>query len=248
MAFLTTLTADDVRECAPHLYAQIVERETGRTVREADGALSDEEIERQVRNDPRIQAAVREHEELLADQSIMLAKMDEMAAERNRDECADFIVRTIREAAPGLTTQQVEHIALRDGLANVTCGDKGTYADAETLGRVVREATQEFVAALGPAGQRQARQQRRSGEIAGLGGRSGVVREASAARTPRTVREAVEYGLALDFGRNLLKPVETQHLDTTGAVREAVSARTSGSQAGTVQDGVLAGLALDWHN
>lgn len=251
MAFLTTLTVDDVREHAPRLYSQIIERETGRVVREADAAaLSDDEIERQVRNDPRIVALVRENEELAADISIKLARLDEMQAEQNREQVAEYVVAVIRECAPGLTERQVEHVALRDEFVGATVGEKGAYADAETLGRVVREATQEFLQALGPAAQKQARQQRRSGEIAGLGRRSTTAPVREAGLDFRTRPNAVVLaGLHLDFHADPYRGFDVSPgaaAGASGTVREVASGR--GNQAATVQDGILAGLHIDFHN
>lgn len=190
MNALQTMTADDVKAEAPDLYDAIAAqvREAASTG-DAGASLSDDAY----------QALVRENEGLRADNSALAARMDEFEAERNREQTAIFVAATVREAAASLSDAQVAYVT--KPFAGATVGEKGTYADTETLAKAVREAAEEFVALIPAA-------KGATGEITGMGGRSGAgagaVREAGSGYiNPLEMRNAVAAGLALDFGHAL---------------------------------------------
>jgi hypothetical protein len=181
MLALQHMTAKEVKEAAPDLVASILD-EFGGTVREAAAPQSSD-----------VEKLVREN-------ATLTARLDEMEAERNREQTRLFVDKTIRESG-SLSDAQVAYLAR--GFEGATVGDKGSYPTPDALATAVRETAAAYVATLPQPGS--------SGEISGLGGRTGSAEGTSGYVNPMDLGRALSDGLALSiWGRDVLPPKQVE--------------------------------------
>jgi hypothetical protein len=141
---------------------------------------------------------VRENEALKGANTELAARVDAIEAETNRVQTAAFVVETIRECGVA-DEKQIAYLSGQKDFAGATVGALGTYADADALTARVRESAAAFLAVAKPAAS--------TGEIAGLGGRSGAA--APAYTNPLAASKAFEDGLAMSlWGKTPAAPVQ----------------------------------------